>query len=140
MSAQAQPYLPPKIPPLTDGERMFARQLFTHPAAPCLKCHATGDPGHDRNASAPNFILAPERLRPSWTERWITDPARLAPGTAMPSGLFRREGNRWVFSGPLPPSARAFTGDHANLLVRYILQLTPEEQHRLVGRGGGAGN
>jgi cytochrome c551/c552 len=139
MSAQAQPYLPPKIAPLTEQERMLARQLFTHPAAPCLKCHATGDPGHDRNASAPNFVMAPERLRPAWTERWITDPARLAPGTAMPSGLFRREGNRWVFSGPLPPSARAYTGDHANLLVRYMLQLTPQEQRSLTGRSSWAG-
>jgi cytochrome c551/c552 len=139
MSAQAQPYLPPKIAPLTDQERSLARQLFTHPAAPCLKCHATGDAGHDRNASAPNFVMAPERLRPAWTERWITDPSRLAPGTAMPSGLFRREGNRWVFSGPLPPSARAYTGDHANLLVRYMLQLTPQEQRSLVGRSGAAG-
>lgn len=138
MSAQPQPYLPPKIAPLTDAERSLARQLFTHPAAPCLKCHATGDPAHDRNASAPNFILGPERLRPGWTARWITDPARLAPGTAMPSGLFRREGGRWVFAGPLPPSARAYSGDHADLLVRYILQLTPQEQRSLVGRSGSA--
>ena len=100
---------------------------------------ATGDPGHDRNASAPNFILAPDRLRPTWTARWITDPARLAPGTAMPSGLFKREGNRWVFAGPLPPSARGYSGDHADLLVRYILQLTPQEQRSLVGRSGAVG-
>jgi len=136
MSSQAQPYLPPKIASLSNAERSVARQLFTHPAAPCLKCHATGDPAHDRNASAPNFLLAPERLRPAWTVRWITDPARLAPGTAMPSGLFRREGDRWVFSGPLPPSARGYSGDHADLLMRYMLRLTAEEQRSLTGRSG----
>lgn len=138
MSAQAQPYLPPKLTPLTEAERSIARQLFTHPAAPCLKCHATGVPAHDRNASAPNFLLAPERLRPAWTARWITDPARLAPGTAMPSGLFRREGNRWVFAGPLPAAVRAYPGDHAELLVRYMLQLTAAEQRALAGRSAPA--
>ena len=56
-------------------------------------------------------------------ERWITNPQQIAPGTAMPSGLFRRDGDRWVFSGPLPASFQGYTGDHADLLVRYMLQL-----------------
>jgi len=59
---------------------------------------------------------------------------QIDPGTAMPSGLFRREGDRWIFSGELPGSLRGYTGDHADLLVRYMLQLTPEEQRSLVGR------
>jgi cytochrome c551/c552 len=144
VSAQAQPYLPPKLEPLTATERTLARQLFTHPAAPCLKCHATGVASHDANATAPNFLLAGERLRPAWTARWLVDPAKIAPGTAMPSGLFRREGNRWVFAGPQPAALQGYTKDHADLLVRYMFQLTPEEQRMLVGRsptssGAGAG-
>jgi cytochrome c551/c552 len=134
ISSQAQPYLPPKPQPLTDQERQVARELFTHPAAPCLKCHATGNPVRDRSATAPNFLLARERLRPAWTNRWIIDPAKIAPGTAMPSGLFRREGDRWVFAGPMPAGARAYTKDHAELLVRYMFQLTPEEQRLLLSR------
>ena len=134
LSGQAQPYLPPKLEPLTPAELSVARALFTSPAAPCLRCHATGNPAHDRTATAPNFLFARERLRPAWTSRWIVDPAMIIPGTAMPSGLFRREGDRWVFAGPLPPAARAYTRDHADLLVRYMLQLTPEEQRSLVGR------
>ena len=134
LSAQAVPYIPPKLEPLTDRERTMARQLFTHPAAPCLTCHATGDPAHDRTVNAPNFLLARERLKPAWTKRWMLDPASMSPGTAMPSGLFRREGDRWVFSGPLPASLRGYVGDHADLLVRYMFQLTPAEQRRLVGR------
>ena len=134
LSAQADPYIPPKLAPLTDRERTLARQLFTHPAAPCLKCHATGDPGHDRTATAPNFLLAKERLKPGWTQRWILDPASIAPGTAMPSGLFRREGGRWVFSGPQPESFRGYPGDHSELLVRYMFELTDDEQRRLTGR------
>jgi cytochrome c551/c552 len=143
MSSQPQPYIPQKIEPITTAEKEMARQLFTSTAAPCLKCHATGDPGHDKSAIAPNFLFARERLQPAWTERWITNPALIAPGTAMPSGLFRREGDRWVFSGPLPPSFKGYTGDHADLLVRYMFQLTSEEQRALMGRspsGGGAGN
>ncbi len=52
----------------------------------------------------------------------------------MPSGLFRKEGDRWVFAGPLPPAMRAYQGDHADLLVRYMFELTPEEQRMLRAR------
>ena len=52
----------------------------------------------------------------------------------MPSGLFQQDGDRWVFSGPVPASFNSYTGDHADLLVRYMFQLTPEEQRALVGR------
>jgi hypothetical protein len=133
-ASQARPYLPPKVQPLTEVQRAMARELFTHPAAPCLRCHATGDAGHDSTATAPNFLLARERLRPAWTWRWITDPSMLIPGTAMPSGLFRKEGGRWVFAGPLPPSLKNYQGDHAELMVRYMFELTPQEQRAIVGR------
>jgi len=134
MASQSLPYMPPKMEPLTDQERQMARQLFTSPGAPCLKCHATGVPSHDVNATAPNFLLAPDRLKPAWTFRWLLDPSRIAPGTAMPSGLFRQEGDHWVFSGPLPESFRGYPKDHADLLVRYMFQMTPAEQAQLVGR------
>jgi cytochrome c551/c552 len=139
LSAQQSPYIAPKLEPLSTAEREMARQLFTSTAAPCLKCHATGDTVHDKNATAPNFLLAHERLKPAWTGRWITDPAKIIPGTSMPSGLFGREGERWVFSGPLPASFHGYTKDHAELLVRYMFQLTPEEQRSLVGRSPAAG-
>lgn len=144
LSAQQSPYIAPKMETLSAAERDMARQLFTSTASPCLKCHATGNPAHDKNASAPNFLLSRERLKPAWTERWITDPAKIIPGTSMPSGLFRREGDRWIFSGPLPASFHGYTKDHAGLLVRYMFQLTPEEQRALLARtpsaaGAGAG-
>jgi mono/diheme cytochrome c family protein len=139
VATQAQPFLPPKLEPLTPQERAMARDLFTHPAAPCLKCHATGQAAHDVNASAPNFLLAPDRLQPAWMARWITEPARISPGTAMPSGLFKKEGGRWVFSGPLPPSLQGYSKDHADLLVRYMFQITPEEQRMLLGRSPSGG-
>jgi hypothetical protein len=134
LSSQQQPFIPEKLAPLTDEERSVARSIFTSPAAPCLKCHMTGNPDHDKNATAPNFLLAGQRLRSAWTERWITEPATIIPGTAMPSGLFVRQGNRWVFNGPLPAAAKNYTGDEADLLVRYLMELTPQEQAMLSGR------
>lgn len=133
LSSQPIPYVAPKLEPLTNQELALARALFTSRAAPCLKCHATGDPSHDRFATAPNFLLAPERLKPGWTKRWILDPSMISPGTAMPSGLFKQDGGRWVFSGPTPPVFSGYAKDHAELLVRYMLEITPEEQRRLIG-------
>ena len=108
LSQQPMPYIPEQVPVLTTKETDMARSLFSSTAAPCLKCHATGDPQHDKIATAPNFLLARERLKPDWVERWILDPQAISPGTAMPSGLFKRENNHWVFSGPTPPSFQGY--------------------------------
>jgi hypothetical protein len=130
LSQQPMPYIPEQVPTLTAKETDMARSLFSSTAAPCLKCHATGDPQHDKTATAPNFLLAKERLKPDWTERWVIDPQAISPGTSMPSGLFKREDNHWVFAGPTPPSFQGYDRDHSKLLVDYIFQLTPEEQRR----------
>jgi cytochrome c2 len=140
LSSQQEPYIAPKAVPLTNAEETMARDLFTNPAAPCLKCHATGDAAHDKNATAPNFVLAGGRLRAAWAERWVTDPAKIIPGTSMPSGLFHRDGDRWVFTGVVPSEFKNYTGDHADLMVRYLMTITPEEQRRLQGRSGGGAN
>ncbi len=131
LSQQPMPYIPEQVPVLTAKETDMARSLFSSTAAPCLKCHASGDPNHDKIATAPNFLLAKERLKPDWVERWITDPQAVSPGTSMPSGLFKQQNNQWVFAGPTPPSFNGYTGDHRKLLTDYIFQLTPEEQRRV---------
>jgi cytochrome c551/c552 len=131
LSQQPMPYIPEQVPTLTAKETDMARSLFSSTAAPCLKCHATGDPSHDKIATAPNFLLAKERLKPDWVERWITDPQAVSPGTSMPSGLFKQQNNQWVFAGPTPSTFNGFTGDHRKLLTDYIFQLTPEEQRRV---------
>jgi cytochrome c2 len=136
LSQQPMPYIPEQVPTLTAKETEMARSLFSSTAAPCLKCHATGDAAHDEHATAPNFLLAKERLKPDWVERWITDPQAISPGTSMPSGLFRRENDHWVFAGPTPPSFQGYDQDHTKLLVDYIFQLTPEEQHRVAASMG----
>jgi hypothetical protein len=60
----------------------------------------------------------------------------MSPGTAMPSGLFREEEGREVFAGPTPASFNGYTKDHAQLLVRYMFQFTPEELTRLRASAG----
>jgi hypothetical protein len=133
LSKQPMPYLPEQVPVLTAKETDMARSLFTSQAAPCLKCHATGDPAHDKFATAPNFLLAKDRLKPNWVARWLIDPQAISPGTSMPSGLFRQQSGHWVFAGPTPASFQGYEQDQNALLMRYIFQLTPEEQHRLSG-------
>ncbi len=137
LSQQPMPYVPEQVPTLTARESDMARSLFSSTAAPCLKCHATGDPQHDKIATAPNFLLAKERLKPDWVERWITDPQNISPGTSMPSGLFKQQQNgQWVFAGPTPPSFQGYDKDHRKLLTDYIFQLTPEEQRRVAAAMG----
>ena len=138
LAHQPMPYIPPRLDPLSEQEMAMARALFTSKAAPCLKCHATGDAAHDKYATAPNFLLAHERLKPGWTKRWILDPSMISPGTAMPSGLFKHEGDRWVFAGPAPPLFKGYDKDQADLLVRYMFEITPEEQRRLTAMSGAA--
>jgi cytochrome c551/c552 len=131
LSSQAQPFIAEQLDPLSDQERNMARALFSSEGAPCLKCHMTGDAKHDAKATAPNFTVAKERLKPGWTKRWMLNPAMMSPGTAMPSGLFMQHDGKWVFAGPTPSSFDGYTKDHADLLVRYMFQFTPEELGRL---------
>ena len=140
LSAQPLPYIPQKLEPVTNEEAAMARALFTSQAAPCLKCHAIGSAAHDKYATAPNFLLASERLKPDWVKHWILDPAKIDPGTAMPSGLFKQADGHWVFAGPTPPIFQGYNGDQADLLVRYLLELTPQEQQRLIQMSGGSLN
>jgi cytochrome c1 len=138
-SAQQMPFIPEPIDPLTTEEQAIARSIFTSQAAPCLKCHMTGDPAHDVKATAPNFLLARERLKPAWTQRWLLAPDLISPGTSMPSGLFERDmaHQRWVTKGVNSPAIQTYDKDHVNLLVRYMFQITPDEQRRLMAGGSG---
>src|SRR3990172_7562747 len=132
MSGQQEPYIKEPLAPLSEQERLVARQMFTS-GTPCLKCHITGEPAHDEKAIAPDFLLASERLKPAWTFRWLLDPSQISPGTAMPTGLFKPEGERSVINLPNPPPpANEYQQDHAKLLVRYMFLMTPSEQRLLL--------
>jgi hypothetical protein len=132
VSSQNDPYIKEPMLPLTEVEKSIARNIFVS-GTPCLKCHITGEPTHDAKAIAPNFMLAGERLKPDWTFRWLLDPAQISPGTAMPTGLFKKDGDKWFVNLPNPPTDVAnYHDDHARLLVRYMFLMTPDEQRRLL--------
>lgn len=132
VSSQNDPYIKEPMDPMTESEKSIARNIFVS-GTPCLKCHITGEPTHDAKAIAPNFLLASQRLKPEWTFRWLLDPAQIAPGTAMPSSLFKKDQDRWVVNLPNPPSDVVnYHNDHARLLVRYMFLMTPDEQRRLL--------
>ena len=132
VSSQNDPYIKEPMVPMTESEKSIARNIFVS-GTPCLKCHITGEPTHDAKAIAPNFLRAGQRLKPDWVYRWLLDPAQIAPGTAMPTGLFKKEGERWIVNLPNPPSDVAgYHDDHARLLVRYMFLMTPDEQRRLL--------
>src|SRR5262249_49906267 len=60
-----------------------AFKLITHPDL-CLKCHQVGSI-EAIEQQGPSLQLAWERLRPEWTQRWITNPQRfLHYDTIMP--------------------------------------------------------
>jgi hypothetical protein len=73
-----------------------------------------------------------ERLKPDWTFRWLLDPAQISPGTAMPSGLFRKEGDRWVLTCRIRRRARTtITRSRAVAGSLHVL-MTPDEQRQLL--------
>ncbi|HYX30615.1 MAG TPA: c-type cytochrome [Pyrinomonadaceae bacterium] len=132
VSSQNDPYIKEPMEPLTDQERQIARDIFTS-GTPCLKCHVTGDPVHDAKATAPNFLLASQRLKPDWIMRWLPKPSDISPGVAMPDGMFVKNGDRWVVGAPnAPADVVNYPKDHARLVTRYMFMITPEEQKRLM--------
>jgi cytochrome c2 len=52
----------------------------------CIKCHQMGgkQPAGKPEEQGPSLVRAHERLRPDWMIRWIANPKRFAPYTAMP--------------------------------------------------------
>ncbi|QDU63101.1 Cytochrome c [Planctomycetes bacterium Pan216] len=62
-----------------------AYKLITHKDL-CIKCHPVGGikPSGKPEELGPALVRAPERLRPDWMIRWISNPKRLVPYTGMP--------------------------------------------------------
>ena len=42
-----------------------------------MKCHQVGDLPVKQSPIGPRLVLAQERLRPEWTQRWLASPQRL---------------------------------------------------------------
>jgi hypothetical protein len=123
---QPAPYIRPQFQPLTDTERQIARESVK---LGCVKCHASGDDVvFAPTVIAPNLAFADARLKPAWIERWVVKPSEIFPGTNMPDGLFTYNATekRWV-ALQKTPGMDGYAGDQRELVVRYLLELNPEE-------------
>jgi hypothetical protein len=58
----------------------------------------------------------------------------------MPSGLFKPVADHYVFAGPTPDIFKGYDGDQPELLVRYLFEITPAEQQRLMQMSAGVMN
>lgn len=63
------------------GEREAAQRMWNELA--CTTCHTTGFTNDE--AQAPALKNAKLRLRPSWIEKWLTNPTEVMPYTSMPN-------------------------------------------------------
>ncbi len=119
MADQTSPYFPPEMPELSEEERKMARENFL--GMDCLNCHASANSTEfDPSVIAPSFVHTKERLKPTWTNRWLWDPGALMIDTKMPKGLFRKDGDRHVVAAQITDDLANYHGDHIDLFVRYM--------------------
>ncbi len=78
-----------KKPPRADDVMLLAAgRLVTAEGFGCQSCHQIGDtepPKVDLNARGTNLAMLGQRVRPSWFERWVRNPARIVPRMEMPA-------------------------------------------------------
>jgi len=77
------------------GEREAAQRIWNELA--CTTCHTIGYTNEE--AQAPSLKNAKRRLRPTWIEKWLTDPTAVMPYTSMPN--FWDGGNTAAVEGVL---------------------------------------
>ena len=68
----------------------------------CFQCHfldGRAPTAEGPIAWAPDLKYTRERLRPDWVREWLTNPALIYPGTAMPANF---EGAQWQELWPKP--------------------------------------
>jgi mono/diheme cytochrome c family protein len=118
LSKQPLPYVRPEQVPLTAQEAAAARTILK---TECAKCHATADATtFSADVNAPGFFHAQARLRPAWMGRLIQTPTKLLPGTSMVPWFEQKDGH-WMFKKSLP-AGMTITGDHVDLMVRFLAQ------------------
>lgn len=83
------PQAPPTPPARADDRTLMAAgRLVTAEGFGCQSCHQIGDtdpPKVDLNARGTNLAMLGERIRPSWFDRWVRNPARIVPRMEMPA-------------------------------------------------------
>jgi mono/diheme cytochrome c family protein len=62
-----------------------ADTLISSQGFACIKCHFLGAQAFQATNIAPDFTLVTRRVSRAWYYRWLSDPARIMPGTPMPA-------------------------------------------------------
>jgi len=138
LSNQTRNYMRPDVEPLVGDMLDLGRAAFT--AGDCANCHLLGGETNINPATtyAPSFEPVARRIKPDWVHRWVTEPLKVIPGTAMPALLKpERDANgelvRWAFDlqnisatakkrvgDAMLKKLGEYPGDHADLLTRYF--------------------
>jgi cbb3-type cytochrome oxidase cytochrome c subunit len=64
--------------------------MMANKGSPCIQCHAIGPfkpTGGDQVVNGPDMKQVATRFRPEFLEKWIANPKRLVPYTAMPQNV-----------------------------------------------------
>lgn len=100
------PRSPSTLEPVLAGDPEFFSKVhdLAIKGPNCVQCHfLRGAPPTQATpiAWAPDLDHVRERLRPDWVRTWITDPAKIYPGTAMPAN-FPLDQEQWQELWPAP--------------------------------------
>jgi hypothetical protein len=76
-------------------------------------------------------------LKPDWTFRWLLDPSQISPGNRDAEWTVpqRKAIAGWLSGFAAAGCSRATEHDHAQLLVRYMFLMNPDEQRQLLAAG-----
>ena len=70
---------------LSDELLREGRTLFGAGGFNCVNCHYQGTEQSQGFKSAPDLHRVVQRVHRDWYDRWLSNPARILPGTAMPA-------------------------------------------------------
>jgi mono/diheme cytochrome c family protein len=75
----------------------------------CVNCHFLGASAYQPASSAPDFTMATRRVSRAWFYRWLSNPARIMPGTPMPT-----------FVAPVPGIAAGNLAIQKEIIWRFL--------------------
>jgi cbb3-type cytochrome oxidase cytochrome c subunit len=132
------PYVAPAEELLSASEYTVAQDVITN--LQCFKCHISNDTDisamdEDTLSSlAPNLTLTSSRLKPSWVERWLWNPASLMPGTKMPQFYDPTAAESPEEEAEAQADFRDGIGGHNltvdeayKLMIRFLYQMTDDQ-------------